>query len=151
MKKLFVGLFLLGFFGAVSASDNISQSHKDAALNLLSTMKMGEQFSNSLETAIDAQLKINPNMARYRQTFLDFYDQYVRWEDVKGRFAMLYAQNFTQEEIEDINDFYSTQTGQKVALLTTKLMEQGMKLGEQLVLENQSELVRMIQEADLAN
>ena len=64
---------------------------------------------------------------------------------------MLYAQNFTQEEIEDINDFYSTQTGQKVALLTTKLMEQGMKLGEQLVLENQSELVRMIQEADQAN
>ena len=58
MKKLFVGLFLLGFFGAVSASDNISQSHKDAALNLLSTMKMGEQFSNSLETAIDAQLTI---------------------------------------------------------------------------------------------
>ena len=148
MKNLLIGLFLLGFVGAVSASDDISQSHKDAALELLNTMKMGEQFSSALETGIDAQLKMNPSMARYRQTFLDFYDQYVRWEDVKERFALLYAQNFTESEIEDINDFYSTQTGQKVALLTTKLMEDGMKLGEQLVLENQSELVRMIQEAD---
>ncbi|WP_084616914.1 DUF2059 domain-containing protein [Kangiella geojedonensis] len=148
MKKLLMSLFLLGVVGIASASDDISQSHKNAALELLSTMKMGEQFSGALETSIDAQLKMNPSMARYRQTFLDFYDQYVRWEDVKERFAMLYAKNFTQSEIEDINDFYSTQTGQKVALLTTTLMEEGMRLGEQLVLENQSELVRMIQEAD---
>lgn len=148
MKNLLIGLVLLGFVGSASASDNISQAHKDAALELLATMKMGEQFSGALETAVDAQLKASPHMARYRQTFLDFYDQYVRWEDVKDRFAMLYAQNFTKAEIEDINDFYASQTGQKVALLTNKLMEEGMKLGEQLVLENQSELIRMIQEAD---
>lgn len=148
MKKILLGLTLLGLVGMASAEQTISESHKNAALELLQVMKMGEQFSGALESGLDAQLQANPGLIRYRQTFLDFYDQYVKWEDVKGRFAQVYAEHFTEAEINEITEFYRTDVGQKVALKTTKLMEDGMKLGEQLVMENQSELMRMMQEAD---
>ncbi|WP_223670336.1 DUF2059 domain-containing protein [Kangiella shandongensis] len=148
MKKLVLGLTLLGLVGMASAEEAISESHKNAALELLEVMEMGEQFSDALEAGIDTQLQANPGLMRYRQTFLDFYDQYVKWEEVKGRFAQIYAENFTEAEIKKITEFYRTDVGQKVALKTTKMMEDGMKLGEQLVMENQSELIRMMQEAD---
>lgn len=153
MKKIIVsvllfGLINVGLINVVSAAQPVSESHKQAALELLKTMKMGEQFSGALETGIDAQLRANPSMIRYRQVFLDFYEKYVNWEDVKDRFALLYTNNFTEQELKEINQFFSTKTGQKVATSTTKLMEQGMKLGEELVRENQDELMRMMQEAD---
>ncbi|AOE49491.1 hypothetical protein KS2013_767 [Kangiella sediminilitoris] len=148
MKKILLGLMLIGAVGVASAEQTISESHKKAALELLKVMDMGNQFSDALVVGIDAQIEANPSIAHYRQAFLDFYDQHVNWKDVKGRFAILYASNFTQAEIEKLTDFYQTELGQKVAKKTPDLMAQGMQLGQQLVKEKQTELMRMLQEAD---
>ncbi len=75
-----------------------------------------------------------------------FFSKYMSEESLKDQFVDIYVETFTENELNLINAFYSTPTGKKVLRETPSLMAKGAKLGEQKVLENISELRKMIEE-----
>ena len=69
----------------------------------------------------------------------------MSWKALRGDFAQLYAESFTEPELREVTAFYQTETGQKAIRLMPSLMARGMALGQQAVADHQADLEARIQ------
>ena len=96
---------------------------------------------------IDTMVLVDPDLANYRDTFHAWASRYLDWEAVREQKAMIYKQYFTAAELNEILDFYRSNTGRKAVLLTPTLFQEGSKIGETLALEHKQQLIEMLRDA----
>ena len=98
----------------------------DAAAMMMGMMmpSMEPALRSQYATASDAQ--IAQAMALIEQTLTDLVPQII------VQSASAYAEAFTLEELEEINAFYETETGQKLVVAMPQLMDQVGRVSEQL-------------------
>ena len=122
----------------------ISESHTQVTLELLDAMGLERSIAQSMGAMMDMMMGANPQLEAVRPAFDTFFAKYFSWAELRDDFALLYATNFTETEIQDLLTFYRTPTGSKAAVMLPTLMEQGGLIGERQVEEHLPELEQMI-------
>jgi hypothetical protein len=74
----------------------------------------------------------------------NFFQENFNWETMKPKLAKLYADNYTEAELNDILVFYQTPTGQKTIAKMPSLMQQSMAMGMASVQANMPEFQRRV-------
>ena len=135
--------FLLAIPFLLHADD---ASKRTKAEQLLTAMKsdalsrqMIEQFRttmmNRMGTA-DAPAPMKPLMEQYRQKMIDLVADHLQWSRLKPKIVTIYAESFTEEELNGILAFYASPAGHalvdKMPGLVTKSMEISQKEMETL-------------------
>lgn len=145
-KTIFIVLISVG---ALTNSLASSDSHKNAANELLNTINLDELLSQSVDVMLQLELSNNPSLIPFESTMKRFFNKYMSGESLRGEFVEMYINTFTESEIIEINNFYKTETGKKALKTAPQLMADGAALGQQRVLENLQDLESMIKEEAL--
>ncbi|HSD11131.1 MAG TPA: DUF2059 domain-containing protein [Candidatus Binatia bacterium] len=130
---------------AEAESTTPSASHLKAATELLELVHVDRSTADALDVVLKVQLRHQPKLAPYEDTLRAFMQKYMSWESLKGDYARIYAEAFTEEELRQMIAFYRTPTGQKAVRMIPELMAKGAALGQSRVQENREELQKMIQ------
>ncbi|MFO0891794.1 MAG: DUF2059 domain-containing protein [Isosphaeraceae bacterium] len=141
---LVLAITAVGLVPSSSRADE--KSHRKAAEDLLLAANIESQLRSSIDQSIALQIKVNPQLAPMKDTFLRFFAKYMSWEALKEDVIAMYAEAFTEAELREITAFYRTPTGRKMIEKMPVLMAKGMQLGVSRVQANQAELRRMVEE-----
>lgn len=114
---------------------------------LLEVTGVEQMLTQSVAQTVEMQLRQNPAMTPYKDTLLAFFNKHISYTSLKPDLIKIYSESFTGQELQDLNDFYRTPTGQKSVRIMPELMVKGSQLGATKIQENILELKEMIQEA----
>ena len=144
MKQCLMGLLVVLMLGLTLSAAEPTKGGTAAALELLTVMKMDKTLADSMEQMIQLQVQQNPGIAPYKEVMRKFLMKYMSFESLKGEFARIYAEEFTEQEIRDMIAFYRTPTGAKAIAKMSILMAKGSQIGAQRVQQNMAELNEML-------
>jgi hypothetical protein len=119
-----------------------------AAYTLLATMNMKENYEGMIKRVTQMQIDANPQLKAIEPTIHAFFTKYMGWEAQRGDIAALYAKNYTEKELKELNAFYQTPLGQKTIQLMPQLAAAGAKIGQSKMMKYMPEMKAMI-EAEL--
>lgn len=119
-------------------------SHEKAAENVLELANTRELMDHTLDAMLEAQIKSNPQLLPLKDAMRAFFQKHVSYESTKNDLIALYVEEFTEEELGAIADFYKTSVGQKFIRVQPDLASKGMQIGQQRVMDNKAELQMML-------
>jgi len=122
------------------------KSHRKAAENLLLVMEVDKSLPKLAEQVLESQLQQNPQLAPQREVMQRFLNKYLNWESVKADTITAYTQEFTEQELKQLTEFYKTPIGKKANEKMPKLAFVGGQIGLKHAQANQAELRQMIEE-----
>ena len=131
--KSFRSIIILVIAGVILTSTAASQaksSHSEAAMELLSLMKIDRTLTQAIDMALSTQLQANPSMKPYEDVLRTFMAKYMNWENLKEKFAALYMSEFDEPTLRDMITFYRTPSGQIAVAKLPILMQKGGELGQ---------------------
>ncbi len=138
----YLALVLLAFSLETHAAPE--DSRFNAAMNLLEAMDMRVNLARTVEQVTYAEVEKSPELVPFRAVMLEFMNKYMGFDNLKSDLAKIYADAFTQAELEELARFYRTPVGRKVLQKMPELTVLGARLGEQKVEDNLGELEGMI-------
>jgi hypothetical protein len=147
---LLIGMLLL----AQPAAAQLTPPPEDAmqaARELVKIMDVGAQFRAILPNLMQA---LRPAIVQNRPEVGRDFDALVpmmvdtmlaRTNEFGEIYAVIYARNFTAQELRDVAAFYRTETGKKLLaklpVITNEGMLAGQKLGQQMAVDLQQRMV----------
>lgn len=121
----------------------------NAALNLLESMDMRITMAHTIDHVTHAEVEKSPDLVPFEGVMLRFMHKHMGYDSIKTELAAIYANAFTQTELEELAKFYRTPLGKKMLVKLPELTVAGTRLGEMKVEANMAELEAMIaQEAE---
>lgn len=119
-------------------------SHLQAVTRLFELTHMQRLIEDSVDGVIALQIAQNPALAAHRDALRAFLEKYIGWNALKDDLTAMYLQAFTEAELDQMNAFYSSPTGQKVLQRLPELVQQRNQLAMQRLQEHISELQQEI-------
>lgn len=116
------------------------------AQELLIAMDAEETYVEGIVNTVDLQISQNPALKPLGPVLLEFFRTYASWEMLSGRFAEVYAREFSTDEMKELIQFCHTDLGKKVARVTPKIQGATSKSGFEIGVKHQAELQQMIME-----
>lgn len=141
MKHLAATILIL----LASCSAYASEGERSEAAILLELTGTEQMLNQTMGNMLELQIQQNPALAPFKEVMLEFFEKYMGYESLKPELLRLYNENFTEQELKELNDFYRTDTGKKSIELMPYLVQQGSMIGVQRFQANQDELRRMIE------
>jgi len=102
-----------------------------------------QSFEGFLDPALDAMKKDGmPDAARdeVKKAFTEWFDQEVKWTEIKPRLVQLYSKDFSEEELVALLKFLQKPEGQKVMAKLPLVMQDGALVGQQYFISKQDSL-----------
>jgi hypothetical protein len=130
----------------VTAVESPSETHQQAATELLKVMNLERTMMAGATAMADAMIQQNQVLGPYRDVLLKWAEKFLTWEAFGPKLVALYAESFTEAELRDMITFYKTPTGQKALALMPELMRRGAMLGGEVAKEHTQELEQMVGE-----
>jgi uncharacterized protein len=130
---------------ATPATATVSPAREAAARELFRVfggLKTTEAGAEAMLTSV----RSNPQLARYEDVFRAWYVRTMAKSGFEAKIVALYAETFTQQELEDLTAFYRSPLGQKALSRVPELMKRGAEIGLEAAKANQPELERMLEE-----
>lgn len=93
-----------------------------------------DSFSQFLNPALDAMKQQGmPDSARAetRRAFTSWFDEDIKWEEIKPKLIDLYAKAFTEEELRGLLAIYQQPLGQKIMAKLPIILQAGSMIGQQ--------------------
>lgn len=140
----FLACFLLGFSLPGQAAQEDARMR--AALALLDAMDMRVTLSQTVDQVTQAEVDKNPELLPFKAVMLRFMHKYMGYDNIKGDLALLYANAFTQAELEELARFHRSPLGKKVSRRMPELTVAGSQLGQAKVETHLPELQAMVAE-----
>lgn len=142
-----VGLLLFAAKINAQTPTNFSASHLKASENMLLATGIDKSMATMTANVVDAFSNNVPeqNRAQFKTVLNNFFKKYLNWESVKDDFKRIYAEEFSEEELNQLVKFYNTPLGKKVNEKMPILQQKGMQLGQKIVQDHQEELQAEIQ------
>lgn len=140
-RSLAVALMMLVSCVASAEADDATLREAERFLELSG---VAEAMSQSSQMVIDQQLQQNPTLIPFRKVMLAFFEKYVSYEQLKEEYAALYAERFSKQELEKINQFYASGVGRKMVRLMPELMQKGAEIATRRSEEHLPELQQMM-------
>jgi len=122
--------------GPVAADE---ASHRQAVETLFRLTGMQQKIDDSVHNVAQLQLQQNPQLQAQRAALVGFLNKTIGWEAIREELAGMYLQTFTEQELDAMNAFYSTPTGQKVITVVPQLVQQRNQLAMQRLQDNMAE------------
>lgn len=120
-------------------------SARKAAESLLNLMGMEKLLGQSVDQMLAMQVQQNPAIAPYQAQMKTFLSKYMSWPSLKDDMVKIYTEEFTEQELNDLNKFYQTPLGKKTVEKMPALMAKGAAMGQQRVQQHLPELQAAIQ------
>jgi hypothetical protein len=108
-----------------------------------SPSSLRDSFSGFLDPALDAMKREGmPDAARteMRKAFIEWFDQEVKWPEMKPKLVEIYAHDFTEEELRALLAFLQKPLGQKVMTKLPLVMQDGALAGQHYFQSKQDSL-----------
>lgn len=145
------GLLLLNSYQLKAQSDttNLTPSHLSAARQLISATGMTDvRFTLMRNNSVKI---LSANISEeYREKFAaklsEFLDKYLPPNGFREDMARIYAETFTESEINQLTAFYNSPLGKKITAALPELMQKGMALDQQIINSHGAELQSMMQD-----
>jgi hypothetical protein len=149
--QIFISALLCVTFTAHAQNNatDFTPAHLQAAEKFLLATGINKQFENIADKVISTYGAQMPEdkRAAFAEVMKKFMGKYFTWDMLKDEMSKLYAQEFTEKELKQLADFYNTDTGKKYGEKLPVLTQKGMLIGQQLVVQHQSELQDMMKDA----
>jgi hypothetical protein len=129
---------------SLAATPAESDGHRQAVARLFELTHMQRLIEDSVGNAVNLQIMQNPDLAQHREALQNFMDKYIGWAALKNDLTAMYLQAFTEAELDQMNAFYSSATGQKVLRRLPELVQQRNQLAMQRLREHIGELQEAI-------
>ena len=137
-------LVILLAFACPTVSSVASDSHRQAVVRLFELTHMQRLIEDSVDGVLALQIAQNPALAEHKNALRAFLEKYIGWQGLKDDLAAMYLQAFTEAELDEMNAFYSSPTGQKVLQRLPELVQQRNQLAMQRLQEHIGELQKEI-------
>ena len=130
-----VGLVAL-FLAAPAAAQSLDPEAEKAARELMTTMKLADQFSAMLPMVFKAMkpaiVQNRPDVERDFDALLPVLQQKMtaRVGELMEAVVVIYAGNFSAQELHDLTAFYKTPTGQKFLQKAPVITQQTIAAGQ---------------------
>ena len=143
-RKLFGTLFAVCLYVAPGSSPADADSHRQEVEKLFKLTHMEEKVNESVDNVLQIQLQQSPQLQPHRQVLDDFLQKHIGWSSMKEAIASMYMETFSEAELQEINAFYMTPTGQRVISDVPQLVQQRNQLAMQRMQQNIGELQKLI-------
>jgi len=127
-----------------AASPAGPDSHREAVARLFELTHMQRLIEESVDGVLTLQIAQNPALAAHKEALRGFLERYIGWQAMENDLTVMYLQAFTEAELEQMNSFYSSTTGQKVLQRLPELVQQRNQLAMQRLQEHIGELQQEI-------
>ena len=141
-RLLPVAILLLLPMTTLYAAD--STAHRQQVETLFQLTNMEKKIQESVESVVMLQLRQNPQLEQHKEKVFDFFAKNIGWSALKDDITKMYMDTFSEKELEEINAFYITPTGQKVITALPQLVQQRNQLAMQRLQKNIGELQKII-------
>lgn len=89
-----------------------------------------ESFRNQMSKRNQDPTKYQPKLHRFEDQMFDLMADRMNWEKMKPKFAVIYDETFSKQELADIVAFYKTSSGQSLLQKMPVLMTKGSQVGQ---------------------
>jgi len=137
-------LALLLVLASPAAAPADTDSHRQAVERLFELTHLQRLIEDSVDGVLNLQITQNPALAAHRDALRAFLEKYIGWQALKDDLTAMYMQAFTEPELNEMNGFYSSTTGQKVLQRLPELVQQRNQLAMQRLQEHIGELQQAI-------
>ena len=145
MIQKFVRLLLVALvYAAPGLSLADADSHRAAVEQLFKLTHMEQRVTESVDNVLLIQLQQSPQLEPHRQALDDFLQQHIGWNSMKEAIAAMYMEAFSEAELNEMNAFYITPTGQRVINDVPPLVQRRNQLAMQRMQENIGELQKLV-------
>ena len=121
-----------------------ADSHRAAVEQLFKLTHMEQRVNESVDNVLLIQLQQSPQLEPHRQALDDFLQKHIGWNSMKEAIAAMYMEAFSEEELNEMNAFYITPTGQRVINEVPQLVQQRNQLAMQRMQDNIGELQKLV-------
>ncbi len=121
-----------------------TDSHRQAVEKLFELTHMQQKIEVSVDNVLALQLQQNPALREHEDLLAKFLEQNIGWAGMKDNLTTMYMEAFTEQELNEINAFYSTPGGQKLIQRLPELIQKRDQLAMQRMQKNMGELQQAI-------
>lgn len=146
---LLAGIITLSFNSAkAQTATPPSATAIKAAEEMLIASGASAQFDKSITTILGQYSGQIPEdkRAAFTKVMTTFLNKYCSWETLKPDMCTMYAREFSEAELKELTAFYKTPLGIKLNQKQPILMQTAMNIGQQSVINHQSELQQLMVE-----
>ena len=130
---------------AAATTASVTPGQRRAAEAFLNTMQVEKTLNSTVDQMITMQTRQRPELKSVEPEMRAFMTKYMSWASLKDDMVRLYANEFTEKELNELTRFYGTPVGQKFVAKQSLLMQAGMELGQRRVQEHLPELQQTIE------
>ena len=120
--------------------------NKSQAEILLEKPIYEEMFLKGIKIGMEEKIKQAPQLLLFKDIMEEFVSKYMNYEELKPAFIKVFNDNFTQEELSEINRFESTKVGEKYNKQVPKLYEEIKTMYQNILIEHKEDLIKIIEE-----
>jgi hypothetical protein len=131
-------LLLFAFGHANVLADEAS--HREAVAKLFDLTSMQQKIDESVDNVLAIQLAQSPELRDHETAVQEFLERHIGWQSLEDALTDMYMQEFTEQEVNEMNTFYSSPTGKKVIERLPVLVQMRNQLASQRLQENIGEL-----------
>lgn len=140
---LFIILLLLAIGHASARADEAS--HRQAVARLFELTQMQQKIDESVDNLLALQLAQSPELRDHETVVREFLVRNIGWQSLEEAVTDMYMQEFTEEELNEMNAFYSSPTGKKVIERLPVLVQMRNQLASRRLQEHIGELRKEIE------
>ena len=120
-------------------------SKRQAVEQLFVLTAMQQKIDESVTTELAKQNAQNPELKSQHQAVSEFLERNIGWDSLREPLTHIYMEEFTEQELNEMNTFYSSPTGRKVIERLPVLVQMRNQLASQRLQENIGELQKEIE------
>ena len=121
-----------------------ADSHRQAVETLFKLTRMEQKVNESVDNVLLIQLQQSPQLEPHRQALDDFLHKHIGWNSMKDEIVAMYMEAFTEQELNEMNAFYITPTGQRVIVDVPQLVQRRNQLAMLRMQNNIGDLQKLI-------
>ena len=143
-------LLSVGLAKAQTDSLTITPSRLAAAKQLILTTGMTDvRFTAMRDNTLKALSASIPAKNKEKLTvgLKEFFNKYLPADRFREQFAHMYAQLFTEDELNQLIKFYNSPLGKKVASKVPEVLQKAMLMDQQILTEHTAGLEAIVEES----
>jgi len=139
IKSFAAVIVLLAAFSQTSAQAE-EATHRDSVGQLFDLTGMQQKIEESVDNILALQLTQSPELRDHEAVVREFLERHIGWQSLEDALTGMYLEEFTEQEVNDMNAFYSSPTGRKVIKRLPILVQKRNQLASRRLQENIGEL-----------
>lgn len=117
------------------------------ARELVRVADMQGSAALGVDVMLDQQMEMQPELAPYRSVLTEWARDVFSSDEAAEAFARLYAETFTESEIQDMITFYQSPTGRRLAAEQGVVSQRAAAIGQELAEAHAGDLMARLQAA----